>query len=191
MPMSHPTSYVYFIADGALVKIGTSMNPYKRLKQLQTGASTKLRMVAVVPGGVARERRFHERFKGRRVRGEWFQLTEDALKNITVMESDQSGVLEDVRVMPKDDAISSSVFEWLYEQYSWDHSPAPKEFRDVDLLNEEWQSWLIKKHGKNIFIEKHLFQNAISCISGCPLIVRGGDVDGQNKTGFLFTLKEG
>jgi hypothetical protein len=40
-------SYVYIITNGEDFKVGVSVNPKKRLKQLQTGNPKKLRLVAV------------------------------------------------------------------------------------------------------------------------------------------------
>lgn len=65
---------VYFVfADGA-IKIGYSANVSKRMAQLQTGAASKLKLLAIYPGADrAIEKRFHELFKEYRLEGEWFR----------------------------------------------------------------------------------------------------------------------
>jgi len=73
---------VYFIRDDAShrIKIGTSINPFDRLRALQTGSSARLRLMAICEGGRKGEREFHERFDRYRLTGEWF---DDANRQIT------------------------------------------------------------------------------------------------------------
>lgn len=67
---------VYFIRAGAFVKIGKESGPVigARLRDLQTGCPWPMHLVAVLPGGLERERELHLRFAHLRVRnnGEWF-----------------------------------------------------------------------------------------------------------------------
>jgi hypothetical protein len=76
MPDSRPSprSYVYFIQSGEAgpVKIGSSVDPFKRREQLQNASHEPLTVCLLVEGGEATEREFHTRFADRRVRGEWF-----------------------------------------------------------------------------------------------------------------------
>ena len=67
---------VYIISDDTNTKIGWSKNPHKRLKQLQTGNSHKLRLVKVYDVPRIKERYLHKaliRFKTRH-NGEWFDI---------------------------------------------------------------------------------------------------------------------
>uniref|UniRef100_A0AB39AKL4 DnaD-like helicase loader n=1 Tax=Mycolicibacterium phage phi1_186018 TaxID=3236641 RepID=A0AB39AKL4_9CAUD len=67
---------VYFIADGTgHVKIGVSNDVPARMAQLQTGNPTKLRLLAVCPGGEPLEQALHLQFADDRAEGEWFRLT--------------------------------------------------------------------------------------------------------------------
>lgn len=69
---------VYFIADGTgHVKIGISNDVPARMAQLQTGNPTRLRLLAVCPGGEPLERQLHQQFAHVRAEGEWFQLTSE------------------------------------------------------------------------------------------------------------------
>lgn len=67
--------YVYAIqARGpeGPVKIGFSRDPWKRLRELQTGCPDELRLLAVEPNSVPEdERRYHASI-GAPIRGEWF-----------------------------------------------------------------------------------------------------------------------
>ena len=58
-----------------MIKIGRSKYPEKRLKQLQTGSSNRLKLIASFEGWGWRERTLHDRLKQWRVRnnGEWFE----------------------------------------------------------------------------------------------------------------------
>ena len=68
--------YLYFIQarKTGMIKIGRSKHPKKRLKQLQTGASHELRLIASFEGLGWREPQLHEDLKKWRIRqnGEWF-----------------------------------------------------------------------------------------------------------------------
>lgn len=74
---NEPYSRVYFLrgVDTGRIKIGTAMEPAKRLASLQTGCSERLEIVATVAGDASLERRLHERFKQSRMHGEWFHPT--------------------------------------------------------------------------------------------------------------------
>lgn len=75
---SRPLERVYFIGSevrvGAMVKVGFSMNPGARLRQLQVSSPERLRIFATVPGGRHLEQKYHSRWKSRRRAGEWFVL---------------------------------------------------------------------------------------------------------------------
>lgn len=73
--------YVYFIQSGSKrgpIKIGKSINPEKRLKELQTGSHKELRLIAKIPcssdtHAFHLEKMLHMRFKKFRINGEWFR----------------------------------------------------------------------------------------------------------------------
>lgn len=69
---------VYFITcrKTGTVKIGSSLEPHARLKELQTGHPFELKLEAVLPGGTDEEFGFHRRFSDERLKGEWFRVTE-------------------------------------------------------------------------------------------------------------------
>ena len=67
---------LYFIQSSktGMIKVGRSKNPDKRLKQLQTGNSNTLRLIASFDGLGWMERTVHNRLERWRTRqnGEWF-----------------------------------------------------------------------------------------------------------------------
>lgn len=67
---------IYFIQDlkTGLVKIGKSNNPKLRLKTLQTGSSSELKLLKTIPGGIYLEQILHKYFNHIRKKGEWFML---------------------------------------------------------------------------------------------------------------------
>jgi hypothetical protein len=71
--------WVYFIGEhlkrGAFVKIGTSINVDKRLKQLQAYSPVRLQVLGKVAGGSELEGVYHLRWQRFRAHGEWFRLT--------------------------------------------------------------------------------------------------------------------
>lgn len=60
--------YVYFIRFSERIKIGWSRAPHKRIANLPFDE-----VLAVVPGTIQQERRYHERFAHLRTTGEWFR----------------------------------------------------------------------------------------------------------------------
>lgn len=65
---------VYFIrdADQDRVKVGYSLTPERRRRQLQTGSAGKLKIVGLVATPQIAEDIFHRDLSGFSVRGEWF-----------------------------------------------------------------------------------------------------------------------
>jgi hypothetical protein len=68
---------VYFIEDSLdRIKIGFSTNPQKRLGELQTGSSSRLRLIGSIPGGKHLESKLHSDFAHLRLKDEWFHATQ-------------------------------------------------------------------------------------------------------------------
>jgi hypothetical protein len=69
---------VYFVTCREMnsVKIGSSLEPNARLKEIQTGCPFPLKLEAVLPGGHEEEHDYHRRFADERLQGEWFKLTD-------------------------------------------------------------------------------------------------------------------
>jgi hypothetical protein len=65
---------IYFIGavDGDVVKIGYSIKPEHRIRQIQSGNPEKLRVLHEFAGGKSVERHLHVRFGPSRRHGEWF-----------------------------------------------------------------------------------------------------------------------
>lgn len=67
---------IYLVSDGEFIKIGKSVNPHRRLKQLQTGSNEKLFLIATYDIPDYMEKRLHHllrRFKSR-LKSEWFHF---------------------------------------------------------------------------------------------------------------------
>lgn len=65
-----------------LIKIGVSSRPAYREKTLQSDEPA-IELVWVSEGGEERELELHARFANKRVRGEWFKLSGDDVRDIT------------------------------------------------------------------------------------------------------------
>jgi hypothetical protein len=74
-PQKRLKGYVYFIQGqcGGAIKIGFSVDPAKRLKELQTGYPDTLKILFMIPGDESTERALHRLFEGARLKGEWFR----------------------------------------------------------------------------------------------------------------------
>lgn len=66
---------IYFVSKSGFVKIGYSSNPYKRLKQLQTGSPERLELMFTIPGDRKLEKRLHKLLWRNREANEWFFLS--------------------------------------------------------------------------------------------------------------------
>ena len=71
--------YVLLRADTDEVKIGTTADVRARVKDLQTGSSAMLTILAVLRGGERREAEIHKQFASAHIRGEWFRATPELL----------------------------------------------------------------------------------------------------------------
>lgn len=70
--------FTYIMFDGILYKIGKSISPEKRLKQIKTSnPNAKL----ICYGNAVTEKYMHDRFYRSRVNGEWFKLNDEQLQN--------------------------------------------------------------------------------------------------------------
>lgn len=75
--MSSDMLYLIQCDETQQIKIGVSKNPNKRLKQLQTGNGSKLRLLKVyqIENDIFIEKRLHKMFWQNRRKGEWFQFS--------------------------------------------------------------------------------------------------------------------
>jgi hypothetical protein len=67
--------YLYFMQSNGYVKIGTAMNPLKRLYTVQSCNPHEVYLLAVIQGGMKEELAWHVRFEAEFVRGEWFRYS--------------------------------------------------------------------------------------------------------------------
>lgn len=83
--------YVYFIEaeESGLIKIGRAANPIRRLAAMQTGSAEPLRLARTIRTDDDKhlERELHRRFAADRVRGEWFDPSDDLLKFAWVVDA--------------------------------------------------------------------------------------------------------
>lgn len=71
---------VYFLLfDDRWVKIGYSVDPWARARQIATSMPLKPRILLVIPGGRPMEQWLHEVFAKWRTNGEWFNLSKELL----------------------------------------------------------------------------------------------------------------
>lgn len=81
-------NYLYAIADteSQLIKIGYAKDPLKRCAQLQTGNAHPLKVIWKVEVDVSRaklvETKIHQEYNYKRVRGEWFKMSEQEATDI-------------------------------------------------------------------------------------------------------------
>lgn len=82
-PEEHPEHTVYFLYGAGRVKIGfTTGDPLKREDALSAQCPVPLSLLKVTPGGKITEFRLHHQFRGERLYGEWFRLSDDLRAHI-------------------------------------------------------------------------------------------------------------
>ena len=70
--------FIYVMECAGYYKIGwTASSPRKRLLGVQVGSPLQVELVGVVEGSQANEAEWHQVFRDKRVRGEWFALTDE------------------------------------------------------------------------------------------------------------------
>ncbi len=74
--------YIYFISDGEYIKIGKSISPLRRLKELQTANGRALELIGIIPSSKVNENVLHSVFGDSHVRGEWFEIDSSILSFI-------------------------------------------------------------------------------------------------------------
>lgn len=84
--ITHP-EFMYFISDGEFVKIGRSKNIQQRLHGLQSSNPRNLELIGChypedSMSSKKHEKYWHETFAPYKVRGEWFNLPEEAVEYI-------------------------------------------------------------------------------------------------------------
>lgn len=82
----HINDYLYIIVkfDSAVMKVGRSIDPERRLEELQTSSEEELIIDAQYEGGGYLETEVHDQLKraGYHVKGEWFKYVPGALRII-------------------------------------------------------------------------------------------------------------
>lgn len=98
IPQHSQCEYVYAVLCRELniVKIGFSLNPERRLKELQDSSPARLELLGYCEGSMATEKRAHLELSNARKIGEWFFLTPEvtALVDQIVSQSGLDGYLD-------------------------------------------------------------------------------------------------
>ena len=83
--MKAKSGYIYLIKCGRFHKIGKASDVLNRLQTLQTGNPYKLKIIHTFKAKdySKAERLLHARYNYWRRRGEWFELNENQIKEIT------------------------------------------------------------------------------------------------------------
>jgi hypothetical protein len=84
----HEGGAIYFIRDAQAdaIKVGHSLDPNKRLSDLQVGCSGKLELIGVIAAAKEIERIVHGQLREGHIRGEWFYdrgITSQWLQDMT------------------------------------------------------------------------------------------------------------
>ena len=86
------------------IKFGISANPKDRLAEMQVGCPERLRLLGFIDGGLQLEREIHTILGSSRIRGEWFNCSDDMVSLV-------AGLISD--------GIRSQVDEFILDHEPW------------------------------------------------------------------------
>ena len=95
---------IYFIRDGNYIKIGISVDPWKRLASFQTSHHNELELLAVMPGSEDLEAGLHRSFARFSKRGEWFEQNPQLLAFIETVRTTFPDAQWSIPELPKEEA---------------------------------------------------------------------------------------
>ena len=75
-------SFVYVMECGGYYKIGLSATPRVRCSSIQVGNPFPVTLIGVAEGSDYVEAEWHAVFRAKRVRGEWYALTDEDVSRI-------------------------------------------------------------------------------------------------------------
>lgn len=89
--LNTPFGYVYLVRSPHGYKIGQTAHPDSRVALFQTASPFPVELLAVIyaPYVNALERALHRKYADKKIRGEWFSLTDDDVAFIVGLTSDQ------------------------------------------------------------------------------------------------------
>ena len=136
---------IYGIRDDerGLVKVGFTLDDSERLRRLQTGNGSNLKLVATFPGNRLDESALHRIFIERQERGEWFRDEDGAITNaleaLAVFQRDED--LRKPRVPKAPSEVTTTQIEPLFT------------IKKFALHNSSWSEaslrWLVFNENKN------------------------------------------
>lgn len=90
----HDSGWLYLIKGRDAYKIGIAINPEARLSKLQTSTHDKLELVHKTKVDDMREVELslHQKYASKRIRGEWFKLSDEDVKSICALTSESAEV---------------------------------------------------------------------------------------------------
>ena len=96
--------YVYLIQslENGYYKIGKSKNPNKRIEQLQTGNSSKLKLISTYQSELSNkiEGTLHRKYSYLKKEGEWFDLS---IREEIVFQEECKKIEENILILKKND----------------------------------------------------------------------------------------
>lgn len=98
IPMKGIQSVYLIKGDKNNYKIGYG-NPTERLRTFQTGSPHNMELIATCPGGKSLENTFHEKYKNKNIKGEWFKLLPkdvDEIKKVMAIKYLNSNHIENI-----------------------------------------------------------------------------------------------
>lgn len=85
------TSWVYMMYCGGRIKIGTTVDLAHRLTHIQGSNPLPVSVIWAIGGGRLTEKALHKEFAAERIRGEWFDLSDQIRNFIDDMDAHTNG----------------------------------------------------------------------------------------------------
>jgi len=161
--------FVYFIeAVGTpRIKLGYSVDPEKRLKELQTGSPYKLALLAKWPAIPQTETYLHELFTEYRVHGEWFELPQILMEQL--LKNDRKAKNPEIK---QEDADDNDPRLWRLDAYHDRHGkvrvrkvlrfvPKPEVKIELGVMTDELAAQMKNRPGRGRWGESRLEAQAL------------------------------
>jgi hypothetical protein len=115
-----PTSiYAIYNETEQTIKIGYSINPYRRLHQIQNGSAHRLKILFSFLGDITTEKILHDQLKEYRLSGEWFSANPEVLKVLeTAFLDSLKATLKNTSNFTKEFTLVNFIEEYLEDYFS-------------------------------------------------------------------------
>lgn len=162
--------FVYFITDGAAIKIGYSAWPEARRDALQGSHHLPLTIIDRFRGQLEDEAALHRHFYRLRIKGEWFRPSDEITAFIARLAEHRK--ILDKREVTIRDFVTGRIVEIMESR-----AAAEKDARDLIEIKRgyaKFKAWFDRKKSDDAFPSKEFEECAARCVSDLYVLACNG-----------------